>query len=94
MAVGNVILNRVKHSAFPDTIEGVLAQKNQFTTYQSGRIASSTPNERSVIAAKLVLDGGVVEETKNALYFDSSSNSWAARNRACVAVIGGHRFYA
>ena len=94
MAVGNVILNRVKHPAFPDTIEGVLAQKNQFTTYQSGRIANSTPNERSVIAAKLVLDGGVVEETKNALYFDSSSNSWAARNRACVAVIGGHRFYA
>ena len=47
-----------------------------------------------MIAAKLVLDGGVVEEVKNALYFDSAANSWASRNRTCVAVIGGHRFYA
>ena len=47
-----------------------------------------------MIAAKLVLDGGVVEEVKNALYFDSAASSWASRNRTCVAVIGGHRFYA
>ena len=94
MAVGNVVMNRVKHPSFPGTIEGVLAQKNQFTTYWSGHIARSTPNAESVIAAKLVLDGGVVEEVKNALYFDSATNSWASRNRTCVAVIGGHRFYA
>ena len=93
MAVGNVVLNRVKHPSFPDTIEGVLAQKNQFSTYWTGHIANSSPNSQSVIAAKLVLDGGVVEEVKDALYFDSSANSWAARNRPCVAVIGGHRFY-
>ena len=59
----------------------------------SGRLADNTPNVASVIAAKLVLDGGVVEETEGALYFDSNSNSWAARNRECVAVIGGHKFY-
>ena len=94
MAVGNVVMNRVKHPSFPSTIEGVLAQKNQFTTYQSGKLAYRTPNENSVIAAKLVLDGGVVEEVKNALYFDSAASSWASRNRTCVAVIGGHRFYA
>lgn len=94
MAVGNVVMNRVKHPSFPNTVEGVLAQKNQFTTYWSGHIARSTPNAESVIAAKLVLDGGVVEEVKNALYFDSAANSWASRNRTCVAVIGGHRFYA
>ena len=94
MAVGNVVLNRVKHPAFPNTVEGVLAQKNQFTTYWTGHIGGSTPNAESVIAAKLVLDGGVVEEVKNALYFDSAASSWASRNRTCVAVIGGHRFYA
>lgn len=94
MAVGNVVLNRTKHPSFPDTIEGVLAQKNQFTTYWTGHIGNSTPNAESVIAAKLVLDGGVVEEVKDALYFDSAVNSWASRNRTCVAVIGGHRFYA
>ena len=94
MAVGNVVMNRVKHPSFPGTIEGVLAQKNQFTTYWSGHIGRSSPNAESVIAAKLVLDGGVVEEVKNALYFDSAASSWASRNRTCVAVIGGHRFYA
>lgn len=94
MAVGNVVMNRVKHPSFPNTVEGVLAQKNQFTTYWSGHIARSSPNAESVIAAKLVLDGGVVEEVKNALYFDSAASSWASRNRTCVAVIGGHRFYA
>ena len=78
MAVGNVVLNRVKH---------------QFTTYWTGHIANSSPNSQSVVAAKLVLDGGVVEEVENALYFDSAANSWAARNRTCVAVIGGHKFY-
>ena len=94
MAVGNVVLNRVNDPIYPNTIVGVLAQKNQFTTYQSGKLAYRTPNENSVIAAKLVLDGGVVEETKGATHFDSCSNSWASRHKTCVAVIGGHRFYA
>ena len=93
MAVGNVVMNRVSSPIYPNTVEGVLAQKNQFSTYRSGRLADNTPNAASVIAAKLVLDGGVVEETEGALYFDSNSNSWAARNRECVAVIGGHKFY-
>ena len=94
MAVGNVVLNRVRSSRFPNTVEGVIAQKNQFTTYNSGRLANRTPNASSVIAAKLVLDGGVVEETEGALYFDSAASSWASRNRTCIAVIGGHKFYA
>ena len=93
MAVAIVVMNRVASPIYPDTVEGVLAQKNQFSTYRSGKLAERTPNASSVIAAKLVLDGGVVEEVAEALYFDSSSNSWAARNRECIAVIGGHRFY-
>lgn len=93
MAVGNVILNRVFNPAFPDTIIDVLAQKNQFTTYRGGKLANRTPNESSIIAAKLVLDGGVVQETAGALYFDSQANSWAARSKTCLTVIGGHTFY-
>ena len=94
MAVGIVVMNRVESPIYPNTVEGVLAQKNQFSTYQSGRLANRTPNASSVIAAKLVLDGGVVSEVKDALYFDSRSNSWASRNKECVAVIGNHKFYA
>ncbi len=93
MAVGNVVLNRVADPVFPDTVEGVLAQKNQFSTYKSGVLAETNPSERSIIAAKLVMDGGVVEETKGALYFDSGSTSWAARNKELIATIGGHKFY-
>ena len=93
MAVGNVVMNRVASPIYPNTVEGVLAQKNQFSTYKSGALANRTPNESSIIAAKLVLDGGEVEETKGALYFDSNANSWAARNKECVAVIGNHKFY-
>ena len=94
MAVGNVVLNRKTSPIFPDSIHGVLAQKNQFSTYKGGALAKRTPNEGSVIAAKLVLDGGVVEEVENALWFDAKcSNSWAARHKTCLAVIGGHKFY-
>ena len=93
MAVGNVVLNRVKNPAFPSTVKGVLSQKNQFTTWKNGALANRTPNATSVIAAKLVLDGGEMESTKGATFFDSNSNSWAARNKTCVAVIGNHKFY-
>ena len=93
MAVGNVILNRVADPAFPNTVEEVLAQKNQFTTYASGVLAATNPSQSSIIAAKLVMDGGVVEETKGALFFDSGANSWAARNKDHIATIGGHKFY-
>lgn len=93
MAVGNVVMNRVASPIYPNTVEGVLAQKNQFTTYRAGKLADRTPTATSVIAAKLVLDGGVVEETAGALYFDSASGSWASRNKECVAVIGNHKFY-
>lgn len=93
MAVGNVVLNRVADPVFPDTVEGVLAQKNQFSTYKSGVLAATDPSESSIIAAKLVMDGGEVEESRGALYFDSGSNSWAARNKRHIATIGGHKFY-
>ena len=93
MAVGNVVMNRVNNPIFPDTIKGVLAQKNQFSTYKNGKLANRTPNASSVVAAKLVMDGGEVEETLGALYFDSRTSSWASRNKECVAVIGGHKFF-
>ena len=93
MAVGNVVMNRVNHSIWPDTIRGVISQKNQFSTWRGGALANRKPNAESVIAAKLVLDGGVVEEIKDAYFFDAFCNSWALRNKTVLAVIGGHRFY-
>ena len=71
----------------------MLAQKNQFSPYKSGALAERTPDEEAIIAAKLVLDGGVVPETDGALYFESTSRSWAAKNRPYIATIGNHNFY-
>jgi len=94
MAVGNVVLNRVNSPIFPNTVHGVLSQRNQFTTYKGGALANRTPTESCVIAAKLVMDGGVVEAVAQALWFDAKcANSWAARHKAHLATIGGHRFY-
>ena len=56
IAVGNVVLNRVNDPRFPNTVYGVVFQRNQFTPAMTGTI-NRTPNESSVIAAKLCLEG-------------------------------------
>ncbi len=92
MAVGNVILNRVRDSRFPGSIYGVVFQKNQFTPAATGSIYK-TPNAESILAAKLCLDGAQVLPT--ALYFNQKGlNCWAARNRSFITTIAGHSFYA
>lgn len=94
IAVGNVVLNRVASTQFPNTVYGVIFQRNQFTPASSGSI-NRTPSAESVIAAKLCLDGA--NTAGNALYFINpkvSPNSWAARNCTYVATIGAHAFFA
>lgn len=87
IAVGNVVLNRVNSGMFPNSIYDVVFQRNQFTPVQNGTI-NLTPNQESVVAAKLALDGA--NTVGNSLYFGCG---WASRNRPYVATIGGHSFY-
>ena len=94
IAVGNVVLNRVASSQFPNTVYGVIFQRNQFTPASSGTV-KRTPNAESVLAAKLCLEGA--NTAGNALFFVNpkvSPNSWAARNCTLVATIGAHAFFA
>jgi len=94
IAVGNVVLNRIASADFPDTVPEVIFQKSQFSPVEDGSLYC-TPNEESVIAAKLCLDGANI--IGKALYFFNphiSGNCWAARNRPYVATIGEHAFYA
>lgn len=92
IAVGNVVLNRVNNGRFPDTVYDVIFQKNQFSPASSGSIYRD-PNESSVVAAKLVLDGAEVLE--NALFFNRAGLvCYASKNRPYVATIGDHAFYA
>ena len=96
IAVGNVILNRVRHSYFPNTIYGVIFDKKngtQFSPTANGTIYKS-PNAASVVAAKICLEGYTVN--KNILYFVNASlvpNSWVVKNRPLYAKIGNHSFY-
>ncbi len=92
IAVANVVLNRVRSSRFPDTVYDVIFQKNQFGPASSGSIYRE-PNEESVIAAKLAMDGA--EALDNVLFFNRAGLScYASKNRSYVATIGGHAFYA
>ena len=96
IAVGNVILNRVRSSYFPNTIYGVIFDRKngtQFSPTSNGTIYN-TPSEESIIAAKICLEGYSVN--KSILYFVNpykAPNSWVAKNRPFFAQIGNHAFY-
>ena len=91
IAVGTVILNRVADEAFPDTIQEVIFAPGQFSPVANGTIYR-TPDEKSVIAAKLCLDG--VREADGCLYLNvTSMYSWADQSRTYSCTIGGHNFY-
>lgn len=97
IAVGNVILNRVASSDFPNSIYGVIFDKvggTQFTPVANGTIYN-TPSAESILAAKLCFDGASV--AGSSLFFlnpVTATSSWIAKNRAFVATIGNHAFYA
>ena len=96
IAVGNVILNRVKSSAFPNTIYSVIVDRKngvQFSPVANGSIYASA-TEESVIAAKICLEGYTLSD--GILYFVNprvAPNSWASKNRPFFAQIGNHAFY-
>lgn len=63
LAVGSVIMNRVKSSAFPNNIIDVITQNMQFASYRSGKvelIISNGPNSTCIQAANEVLGGARV----------------------------------
>ena len=96
IAVGNVILNRVRNDAFPDTISDVVYDRScgvQFTTAYNGSL-NKKPTEECLVAAKLCLEGYSVPD--ESLYFLNprvSGSSWICRNCRYVTTIGDHAFY-
>lgn len=97
VAVGNVVLNRVVSDKFPNTIYGVIFDKQyghtQFSPVLDGSIYN-TPNKDSVKAAMEALDGE--RPAEEALYFlnpRKATNFWIVRNREFLLTIEGHDFY-
>ncbi len=96
IAVGNVVLNRVRSTEFPDTIYGVIFDDRwggQFEPVRNGTVYH-TPTEESVRAAVACLNG---ENTVgDSLYFLApalTDNHWTMENRDYVTTIGAHWFY-
>lgn len=96
VAVGEVILNRVKSNEFPNTIWGVIFDNTyaiQFEPVANGTIYN-TPSEASIAAAKEALSGS--NYVNGALYFlnpRTASSSWIAKNRQFCMTIANHDFY-
>lgn len=92
VAVGAVALNRVRSSQFPNTLSGVIYQKNAFECVTNGSI-NNTPNSECLRAAKEALNGW--DPTGGCLYFYNAatvpSKSWI-HTRTVKTVIGRHSF--
>ena len=91
VAVAAVVLNRVKNSAFPNTISGVVYQAGAFDCVSDGQI-NLTPNETAKKAAQDALNGW--DPTYGAIYYfnpATATNKWIW-SRPMTVTIGKHRF--
>ncbi|MBQ8288296.1 MAG: cell wall hydrolase [Clostridia bacterium] len=97
IAVGTVVMNRVKSSLYPDTIYDVIFDRKhgtQFTPVASGTIYND-PSKDSIEAARRVLNG---ERTDSRILFfvneKLAPDNWVSKNRTYIMTIGNHNFYA
>jgi N-acetylmuramoyl-L-alanine amidase len=99
--VADVIINRVKSKRFPNTVQGVIFQKNgsgaQFSPISDGRYYRVTVSEETKAAVTEALCGS--DATNGSLYFinakkaDAANVTWFENNLSCQTEHGGHRFY-
>lgn len=92
LAVGNVIMNRIKDGWFPDCVETVVFQTGQFSPVSDGSYYN-TPSETSRNAAKDILAGERVLPS-DVLYFynpDIAVDPWIRTTRSHRR-IGNHMF--
>lgn len=91
VAVGAVVLNRVKSSSFPNSVAGVIYQRGAFSVVDDGQINLS-PNQTAINAARDALNGW--DPTSGCIYYfnpDTATSSWIW-SRPYVITIGKHRF--
>lgn len=93
VAVGAVILNRVKNPNFPNTIAGVIYQSGAFTAVSDGQINQPIAEGSTVVkAAQDALNGW--DPTGGAIYYfnpATATNKWIW-SRPLIKTIGKHRF--
>ncbi len=93
VAVAAVVLNRVKHPSFPNTIPGVIYQKGAFTATVDGQINVPISSDSTVYkACKDAMNGW--DPTGGAIYYYNpakTTNQWIF-SREVIKIIGKHRF--
>ena len=91
VAVGAVVMNRVKSSSFPNTISGVIYQSGAFDAVSDGQINLS-PNSTAIKAAQDAINGW--DPSYGAIYYfnpSTATNKWIW-SRPMTVTIGRHRF--
>lgn len=91
VAVGAVVMNRIKSASFPNTMSGVIYQSYAFTAVDDGQINLS-PNSTARKAALDAMNGW--DPTYGALYYynpATATSSWIF-SRQTTVVIGNHVF--
>ena len=91
VAVGAVVLNRVKNPNFPNTIAGVIYQSGAFSVVNDGQI-NLTPNETAKRAAQDALNGW--DPSYGSIYYfnpNTATSAWIW-SRPMTVQIGNHRF--
>ena len=93
VAVGAVILNRVKDSRFPNSISGVIYEPGAFTAVSDGQINAALSEGSTVYkAAQDAMNGW--DPTGGCVYYfnpATATNKWIW-SRPLVKTIGKHRF--
>lgn len=91
VAVAEVVLNRLEHEEFPDTLKEVIYEKNAFEPVQNGSINESADNEsHQAVEEALEKEESDVE----LLYFynpETATSDWIL-SRKVVKKIGNHAF--
>ena len=91
VAVGAVVMNRVRSSSFPNTISGVIYQSGAFDAVRDGQI-NLTPNSTATKAAQDAINGW--DPSYGAIYYfnpATATNKWIW-SRPMTVTIGKHRF--
>lgn len=91
VAVGAVVLNRIKNSSFPNTMAGVIYQAGAFSVVNDGQI-NLTPNDTARKAAQDAYNGW--DPSYGSIYYFNpakTTNAWIW-SRPHVITIGNHRF--
>lgn len=91
VAVGAVILNRIEHPSFPDTMSGVIYQKGAFSCLYDGQFYEPV-SDSAYSAARDAING--LDPSGGAIYYynpSTATNKWIY-SRPLITTIGSHRF--